>query len=34
LRSLVDDDVQAIIFHRRIKIFFDGRLQPVNLINE
>src|SRR4030095_16517262 len=34
LRSLVNDDVEPVIFHRRVEIFFDGWLQPVNLVNE
>src|SRR5205085_2730338 len=34
LRSLVDNDVEPVIFHRRIEIFFDGRLEPVNFIDE
>ena len=34
LRSLVDDDVEPVIFHRRIEIFFDRRLQPMDLVDE
>ena len=34
LRSLVDDDVEPVIFHRRVEIFLDGRLQPVDLVDE
>ena len=34
LRSLVDDDVEPVIFHRRIEIFFDRRLQPVDFVDE
>jgi hypothetical protein len=32
--GLIDDDVEPVIFHSRIKIFFDGWLQPVDLINK
>ena len=34
LRSLVDDDIEPIIFHRRVKIFLDRRLEPVDFIYE
>ena len=34
LRSLIDDDIEPVILHRRIEIFFDRRLQPVDLIDE
>ena len=34
LGSLVDDDVEPVIFHRRIKIFFDGWLEPMDFVNE
>ena len=34
LRSLVDDDVEPVIFHRRVKIFLDRRLQPVDFVDE
>ena len=34
LRALVDDDVEPIIFHRRIQIFFDRRLEPMDLVDE
>src|SRR5881275_676597 len=34
LRSLVNDDVEPVIFHRRVEVFFDRRLQPVNLVDE
>ena len=34
LWSLIDDDVEPVILHRRIEIFFDRRLQPVNLVDE
>ena len=32
--ALIDNDVEAVIFHRRIKIFFDRRLQPMDLVDE
>src|SRR6202521_1285669 len=32
--ALVDNDIQAKIFHRRVEIFFDGGLQPVDLIDK
>jgi len=34
LRSLINNDVEPVIFHGRIKIFFDSRLQPVDLVDE
>src|SRR5438045_4461551 len=34
LRSLVNDDVEPVIFHRRVEVFFDRRLQPVNLVDD
>ena len=34
LRPLVDDDVQPVILHRRVKIFLDRRLQPMDFIDE
>ncbi len=34
LRTLVDDDIEPVILHRRIKIFFDGRLQTMDLVDE
>src|SRR5207342_1957201 len=34
LRSLVNDDVEPVIFHCRVEIFFDSWLQSVNLVNE
>src|SRR5581483_10213433 len=34
LRSLVDNNVEPVIFHRGIEIFFDGRLEPMNFVNE
>src|SRR5438874_12133837 len=34
VRSLIDDDIEFEIFHRRIKIFLDSFLQPVNLIDK
>src|SRR5439155_4175655 len=34
LRPLVDDDVKPVIFHRRIKIFFNGWLEPMDLVDE
>src|SRR5205814_8493476 len=34
LWALIDNDVEAVIFHRRIKIFFDRRLQPMDLVDE
>ena len=34
LRSLVDDDVEPVILHRGIKVFFDRRLEPVDFVDE
>src|SRR3954452_13961540 len=34
LWSLIDDDVESIVFHRWIQILLDCRLQPVNLVDE
>src|SRR4029077_18224669 len=34
LWPLVDDNVEAIIFHRRIKILFDRGLEPMDLVNK
>ena len=34
VRSLVNDDVEFEIFHRRIQIFFDGLLQAMDFVNE
>src|SRR5258707_1346348 len=32
--TLFDDDAEPVIFHRRIKIFFDCRLEPMDLVDE
>ena len=32
--ALVDHDVDAIVFHRRVEILFDGVAQSVNLVDE
>src|SRR6266571_6257542 len=34
LWSLVDDDVEPVIFHRRVEIFLDRRLQSMDLVDE
>ena len=34
VRSLVNDDVELEILHRRIEIFLNGFLETVNLVNE
>ena len=34
MRSLIDNDVEPVIFHCRIQIFFNGRLQPMDLVDE
>ena len=33
-RPLADDQVELEILHRRIENFLDGRVQPVNLVDE
>ena len=33
-RSLIDHNIDAVIFHRRIKIFLHHRRQPMNFINK
>ena len=32
--SLIDDDVEFEIFHRRIKVFLDGFLKAMDLVDE
>src|SRR5206468_359219 len=34
LRSLINNNVEPVIFHGGVEILFDGRLQPMNLVNE
>ena len=34
LRSLIDDDIEPVILHRRIEIFLDRRLQPMDFVDE
>jgi hypothetical protein len=31
---LIDDDVEPVIFHRRVKIFLNRRLEPMDFIDE
>ena len=33
-RSLPDDDVEFVIFERGVELFFEHRLQAVNLVEE
>ena len=33
-RAGIDNDVQPEIFHRRVEILFDGRVQPVDFVDE
>src|SRR6266853_3632277 len=34
LWSLVNDDIETVIFHGGVEVFFDRRLQPVNFVDE
>ena len=34
VRPLVDDDVELVILHRGVEILLDGRLQPVDFVDE
>ena len=34
LRSLIDDNIEAVIFHRRVEILFNRRLKPVDFVDE